>query len=750
MFKKLICLVTFVFMLSSAASVSASTFILDEFDDGDIATNTSDVGDGFEINEGGIGGVTEADDLATILGGDSGANRNQMGSKDSFSANGSPVFGIFTVTDMYRTNSADNGTARFYVGFSDTLPNAQGPLQTSSVNGLWIVIHGRYTYTGVDTWNTGDGGLVHVSNGVRTALAQWTWDSSVFTFDTASNLRSDRVALDMIASDLTFVLSSDAAGYSLTISSKDGTAVLPEPMIGTWAEAGVTNDLSQVYASAWTQGASPDNPMGLVLDRIVVNDEGWAESPKFPHARSPKPKDGALLEDTWANLSWRAGDLAVSHDIYIGDDFDAVNEGAEGMFIGNQTGTFIVVGFPGMPLPDGLVPGTTYYWRIDEVNEAEPNSPWKGDIWSFSVPPKTAYFPDPADGAESVSVNVQLSWTGGFGSKLHTVYFGETFDEVDNATGGSSQGSSEFTPGTLKMAKTYYWRVDEFDAMETHKGNVWSFITEGGVGSPNPAKGAMDVTQTPVITWAPGLGTTHDIYFGTDPDALELKGSGNLGSERFEPGELEWNTTYYWRVDEANNANADSPWIGPLWNFTTANFLVIEDFESYNDLDPDDPNSNRIFNSWIDGFENPTINGSVVGNVNAPFAEQTIVHGGSQSMPMTYDNAVGKSEATLTLTSNRDWTVNGVDTLTIWFRGNAANAAETMYVMLNGSASIDNDNPDAALATGWTEWNTTLQAFTDQGVNLTNVTSITLGLRSGTGGTGIMYFDDIRLYPPTQ
>jgi len=99
------------------------------------------------------------------------------------------------------------------------------------------------------------------------------------------------------------------------------------------------------------------------------------------------------------------------------------------------------------------------------------------------------------------------------------------------------------------------------------------------------------------------------------------------------------------------------------------------------------------------------------------------------------------------LTSNRDWTVNGVNTLTIWFRGSAGNAAETMYVTLNGSASIDNDNPDAALTTAWTEWNIDLQAF---GINLTNVNSITLGLRSVTGGTGMLYIDDIRLYPPAQ
>jgi hypothetical protein len=471
--------------------------------------------------------------------------------------------------------------------------------------------------------------------------------------------------------------------------------------------------------------------------------EGW------PYALGPVPEDGSLHADTWVNLSWRAGDFAVSHDVYIGDDFDDVDAGAESTFQGNQTDTFIVAGFPGFPYPDGLVPGTTYYWRIDEVNDAEPNSPWKGDVWSFSIPPKTAYFPDPANGAESVDVDVRLGWTAGFGAKLHTVYFGDNFDEVDNAAGGSPQGTLNYSPGTLKMAKSYYWRIDEFDILETHKGDIWSFTTEGAVGSPNPAKGAVDVTQIPVLTWTPGFGASHEIYFGTDESSLELKGSGNLGSESYEPEQLEWNTTYYWRVNEANSANPDSSWIGPLWSFTTANFLIVDDFEAYNDINEGEPGSNRIYLAWIDGFNDPT-NGSTVGHLNPPFAEQTIVHGGNQSMPFAYDNAVGKSEATLTLTSNRDWTVKSVDTLTVWYRGDSDNAADTMYVTLNGSATVDNDNSNASQEPGWTEWNIPLQAFADQSVNLSNVTSITLGLRSVTGGTGMLYFDDIRLYPPAQ
>ena len=156
--------------------------------------------------------------------------------------------------------------------------------------------------------------------------------------------------------------------------------------------------------------------------------------------------------------------------------------------------------------------------------------------------------------------------------------------------------------------------------------------------------------------------------------------------------------------------------------------------------------------AWIDGFDNPAINGAVVGHANPPFAEQTIVHSGNQSMPFEYNNAVGKSEATLTLTSNRDWTVNGVNTLTSWFRGDSSNTAEDLYVALNGNAVVNNDNPNAAQTTSWTQWDIDLTRFADQGENLANVTSITLGLGNRThpvaGGAGMMYFDDIRLYKP--
>jgi hypothetical protein len=535
-----------------------------------------------------------------------------------------------------------------------------------------------------------------------------------------------------------------AGEYNTVVIEQFGTEImltLNDVMVGTFSNPELTsfgNILIASDAAAGTVGS-------LHIDNVQI---GFVDVEK---AKEPSPEDGAIHPDTWASLNWKPGGFATSNDVYFSDSLADVEVGAEAAFLGNQAADFLVVGFPGMPYSDGLVNGTTYYWRVDAVNEADANSPWIGNIWSFTVPPKTAYLPDPADGAESVSIDGRLRWTAGYGAKLHTVYFGDNFDDVNNAAGGQAQGSTDYDPGTLAMATTYYWRVDEFDIIETHKGDVWSFITEGAVSNPNPANDAVDVSQTAVLGWTPGVfGTSHEIYFGTDASALEPKSSGNLGSESYDPGQLEWNTTYYWRVNEANSASADSPWTGPLWSFSTADFLVLDDMENYNDLEEGEPGSNRIYLAWLDGFDNPAVNGSVVGHATVTFAEQIIVHSGNQSMPMTYDNAVGKSEATLTLTSNRDWTLNGLNTLTIWFRGSTGNATENLYAALNGSAVVNHDRPDAAQIGAWTEWNIDLQAFADQGVNLANVASITLGLGNKNnpvaGGAGMMYFDDIRLY----
>jgi hypothetical protein len=294
----------------------------------------------------------------------------------------------------------------------------------------------------------------------------------------------------------------------------------------------------------------------------------------YPYALGPNPADGALHADTWVSLSWKAGDFAVSHNIYLGDNFDDVNNGTGDTFRGNYGLTYFVAGFPGYPYPDGLVPGTTYYWRIDEVNDADPNSPWKGSVWSFTVPPRKAYNPVPDDGTKFLAPDAAtLSWTAGFGAKLHFVYFGDDFDTVANASGGTQQAVANYTTGPLELDKTYYWRVDQFDGVTTHTGDVWSFTT----------RPEIPVTDPNLVGWwklDEGMGNIvldwsgHDNHGtlangpiwveGNDGGALQFDGQNdyvNLGT----PAELYIpdNYTYsaWFRVGEDINGDSDAQYI---------------------------------------------------------------------------------------------------------------------------------------------------------------------------------------------
>jgi len=342
---------------------------------------------------------------------------------------------------------------------------------------------------------------------------------------------------------------------------------------------------------------------------------------------------------------------------------------------------------------------------------------------------------------------------------LHTVYIGDDYDEVSNATGGMMVGPTTYKPGPLELEKVYYWRVDEFDAVQTYKGDVWTFTTPGAVGNAQPANGAVGVAMTTALSWTPATNAaSHELYLGLDEEAVrsadssapEYKGSVALGSESYDPGKLTWHTTHYWRVDEVYNAG---PVKGPIWSFTTADFLVVDDFEGYTD---DDVAGEAVWQHWIDGF-GIADNGAQAGNLVPPYCEQSIVHGGAQSMPLLYTNEAGvtNSEATLTLTAPRDWTEEGVGALSLWFRGYFDNAADPLYVAVSNMAGAPavaaHENANAAQAGNWTRWLIPLQTFADQGINLTNVDKIAIGLGSKSGmavvgGTGTIFVDDIALY----
>jgi hypothetical protein len=279
----------------------------------------------------------------------------------------------------------------------------------------------------------------------------------------------------------------------------------------------------------------------------------------------------------------------------------------------------------------------------------------------------------------------------------------------------------------------------------------------------------IDEAKQP-ISWSAGdEASEHDVYFGADKAAVDKANAadttgiyrGRQGAASYSiPEALEWaGGPYYWRIDEYNTDGTIST--GKTWSFSVADYLIVDDFEDY------DTGENQIWYAWEDGlgygipgtppYSAGNGTGSAVGDETTySYTEETIVHGGNQAMPVYYDNnqqaKLKYSEVVKTLTSGNDWTREGVGVLTIWFRGNSDNAAETLYVALNGNAIVTNDDPAAAQVEAWTQWNIDLQAFADQGVNLANVDTIAIGLGNKNnplaGGSGTMYFDDIRLYRP--
>jgi hypothetical protein len=280
---------------------------------------------------------------------------------------------------------------------------------------------------------------------------------------------------------------------------------------------------------------------------------------------------------------------------------------------------------------------------------------------------------------------------------------------------------------------------------------------------PEPASGEAGVPLDVVLTWRGGRQVvSHDVYLSTNKKAVADRAAlvDTVSENRYQPGTLEFGQSYYWRIDEVNEATSPAVREGDIWNFTTTEYAVIDDFEGYTDNSPD-----CLFQTWTDGFgytepENVPGNGtgSTVGHLQAPFAEKYIVYSGSQAMPMQYDNAVAPfySEAERTWDTSQDWTRNAADTLWVHFCGDADNDASPLYVAIQDSLGhigvVTHTDPNAVLADQYRQWAIPLDAFASAGVNLTSVRKMMIGVGDRdnpiSDGTGTIYIDDIRFGRP--
>jgi hypothetical protein len=490
--------------------------------------------------------------------------------------------------------------------------------------------------------------------------------------------------------------------------------------------------------------------------------------------------------------------------------------------------------------PDGLIEfGQTYYWRIDEVNDAHPDKLWKGEVWSFTAEPfayplenitATASSNEPGqEPADALTLEGDLHptdltqmwlsgqsepavawinfefdkvyklhnmWVWNYNGALLNVVYGikdASIDYLFNGTDYMPLGIYEFARATgandyahddyssnpsgnneidlsdviatdIRITANSNWSsglVDQYGLSE-----VRIFYVPVRARESQPASGQAGVALDAVLSWRVGReAVSHEVYFSSDMQAVidgtALIDTVSQSSYALGPPGLELGKTYYWKVNEVNEAEIPASWEGEVWSFNAQEYLVVEDFEQYDDV------CNRVFYTWVDGFGHSgysdcgvepydgNVTGSTVGNLNAPFAERSIVNSGRQSMPLEYNNSAQPyySETQRQWAVAQDLTRGGANSLTVWFYGDSGNTAEVLYVAVEDSAGnitvVSHTQPEAVQAANWQEWNIQLTDFA--GVDPSSVKKIYIGVGNRaapqSGGAGKLYIDDIRLYP---
>jgi len=262
---------------------------------------------------------------------------------------------------------------------------------------------------------------------------------------------------------------------------------------------------------------------------------------------------------------------------------------------------------------------------------------------------------------------------------------------------------------------------------------------------PSPDSGKTDVALDVTLGFRAGReADKHDVYFNSDEQVV-IDGNvpvATVAETSYGPLSLDLGTTYYWKINEVNDAETPTTWHGDIWNFTTHEFFIVDGFEDYNDWPPDE-----IWATWIDGYDDPT-NGATVGypapdwDAGEHYVETAIVYGGSQSMPFFYSNtgAAAYSEGKRTFALPQDWTKAGVQTLVLHFLGTPGNTGQ-LYVKVNDSKKVYDGNATDIAKPLWNQWSIDLASL---GVDLLNVTTLAIGIE-GNGASGTLYFDGIRL-----
>ncbi|MHC4699731.1 MAG: MBL fold metallo-hydrolase [Planctomycetota bacterium] len=510
-----------------------------------------------------------------------------------------------------------------------------------------------------------------------------------------------------------------------------------------------------------------DGRMALVQMDFGVNNPGmttvWASAADPTQARAPAPADGATVQisDVTA-LSFTAGGHAAWHDIYFGRDQEAVAGADSADTTGIYRGRFDVSGYI---LPETLEWGATYYWRIDE-GEAD-DAIHAGEVWSFTV--ADYLLVDDFEQYDTGENQIWYSWKDGvgYGSSGDDLFFAgngtgasvgdETTDSYAEETevyGGNKsmpyfydngkEGGAGWSQATLTLDYPRDWTEQGVGELSLWFKGHPAYV--GGFGE-DPA-GTYTISASGSDIWD----ASDQFHFAYK----EITGAGTIQARVLSVGHTDdWAKAGVMIRDSLDAGSAHA-----MLAMTPANGIWFGRRAAAGQSSVSTKLPDLAAPQWVK-LER-TIGGLVRASYSPDGNTWTPV-GTPESVTMNAPIYIG-----LALTSHNpdatceaqfsDVTFPGTDVDAGWTDedvGMIANAPEPMYVAVGdgagASAVVYHDDPNATVTDDWAHWKIPLRQFADQGVNLTDVDEIAIGFGDSgapgqTGGSGKMYFDDIRLY----
>ncbi len=256
--------------------------------------------------------------------------------------------------------------------------------------------------------------------------------------------------------------------------------------------------------------------------------------------------------------------------------------------------------------------------------------------------------------------------------------------------------------------------------------------------NPSPADGGAPVSVDATLSWVEAsFATSRELWFGPAGAMQKVEPAPEVAS--YDPGLLDYGQTYEWRVDEVGPAGTVP---GHVWTLTAGDFLTVEDFESYTGNDD-------IAAAWPHNIE----------GYDYIYDETGKKSQGARAMRFVYQNQFEPffTEATRSFAAPQDWTRHDATRLSLGFRGEDDNVEQRMYVRVEdssgASATVAHLLDFAVQTEFWRIWDIDLTDFSEAGVDLTAVTSLTIGAGNGAGSSQVdddvdtIYIDHIRLRP---